>query len=347
MPAATPRQTMTVLSRGSSDRLRPLAAAAVLLLGSVSFGLTPSRAEDPSGDPIGILLAAGDITGCKQTGSKHAEMAAQIQKEIADAKGLPVGVLVLGDVAYADYKGSKPVPGTYQSCFETFTKTWGVHKDQLFPVPGNHDYSDDVPKAAKKPTPAKLYKEYFAGRIAELKTAGGGDSKDNKLSFATRFPGKDDWLLAGIDRYDGDAEPAKRLAKQLAASPARCVLVFTHPFYVSSGDHGGGDGPSSRMAQIMSVLYDKGATMLVAGHDHSLEQFPKVDGTGKPDGAKGVRSFVVGTGGATLYPEYTKHPLSEHFANKSRGFLKLILHRDGYKWSFVQVAGSETCNRKP
>lgn len=354
MPAATHSQSMTVLSRDSSDRLRPLAAAAALL-GSVTFGLTPSRAEDPSGDPIGILLAAGDITGCRQTGSKHAEMAAQIQKEIADAKGLPVGVLVLGDVAYADYKGGKPVPGTYQSCFKTFTDTWGVHKDHLFPVPGNHDYSDDVPKAAKKPTPAKLYKEYFAGRIADLKTAGGGDPKDNKLSFATRFPGKDDWLLAGINRYGGDVDAKKWLTEKLAASAPRCVLVFTHPFYVSSGDHGMGQAASDTMARIMSVLYDKGATVLVAGHDHSLEQFPKVDGTGKPDGAKGVRSFVAGTGGANLYPEYTKHKLSEQFANKSHGFLKLILYRDGYKWSFVQVdgpavpsvAGSETCNRKP
>ncbi|MEA2818893.1 MAG: acid phosphatase type 7 [Bradyrhizobium sp.] len=360
MPAATPRQTMTVLSRGSSDRLRPLAAAAVLL-GSVTFGLTPGRAEDPSGDPIGILLAAGDITGCKQTGSKHAEMATQIQKEIEAANGLPVGVLTLGDVAYADYvynkekKEKEPVPGTYEPCFESFKATWGVHKDHLFPVPGNHDYSDDIPMT-KKPTPAKLYREYFAERILELKKASGNpvNPNDKRLSFATRFPDKDGWLLAGMNSYGSEIEPKKWLAEQLAASTPRCVLVFTHPFVISSGEHGKGKASKS-MANIMPVLYNRGATVLVTGHDHSLEQFAKINGSGKRDDAKGVRSFVVGTGGATLYTTYIKNSLSEHFADESRGFLKLILYRDGYKWSFVQVdgpavpsvAGSETCNRKP
>lgn len=331
-------------------------AAAVLL--SVTFGLTPSRAQDPSGDPIGILLAAGDIAGCKQTASNYIEMAKQIQQEIEAADKLPLGILVLGDLAYADAKHHKPVPGTYQACFESFKATWGAYKDRLFPVPGNHDYADDIPNGKKAPTPARLYREYFAGRILDLKKASGDavDPNDKKLNFVTRFPGKDGWLLAGIDRHDGGADTTINwLAKQLAASPARCVLVFTHPFYISSGDHGGGGDPSPTMSRLMRMLYNKGATVLVAAHDHSLEQFPKVDGTGKPDGAKGVRSFVVGTGGANLDAQFTKHKFSEQFANKSHGFLKLILYRDGYKWSFVQVdgppvtsvAGSETCNRKP
>jgi hypothetical protein len=78
-------------------------------------------------------------------------MAAQIQKEIDATEGLPVGILALGDLAYADYAKKKPVPGTYGSCFESFEATWGVHKDRIFPVPGNHDYSDDIP-INNKPT---------------------------------------------------------------------------------------------------------------------------------------------------------------------------------------------------
>jgi hypothetical protein len=357
MSVAAHRQTVTTLSPRSNRHLR-LPPAGMLLFAAVTFAaVTASRAETPSGDPIGILLAAGDITGCKQKGSKHAEVAARIQKEIDDAKGLPVGILALGDLAYANYKNTKPVPGTYAPCFESFKATWGVHKDRLFPVPGNHDYSDDIPKTAKKPTPVKLYREYFADRILDLKKASGNpvDPNDKRLSFATRFPDKDGWLLAGINSDGEDAGRKKWLKEQLKASTPRCVLVFTHHFYVSSGDHGGGKAASEAMAAIMPVLYDQGATVLVAGHDHSLEQFPKVNGAGTRDEEKGVRSFVVGTGGANLYPEYTKHPLSEHFANKSRGFLKLTLYNDGYSWSFVSVdgpavelpVGKETCNRKP
>lgn len=362
MSVASHGQTETALSPHSNLHLRPLPVG-ILLFAALTFaGLAASRAEAQSGEPIGILLAAGDITGCKQTGSKHAEMALRIQKEVEAANGLPVGVLVLGDIAYAHYvydkeeKKNKPVPGTYEPCFESFKATWGVHKGRLFPVPGNHDYSDDIPKSAKKPTPAKLYKEYFAERILDLKKASGNavDPKDKRLSFVTRFPDKEGWLLAGMNYYGSDIAPKKWLAEQLSASAPRCVLVFTHPFFISSGGHGKGKA-SKLTAPIMPVLYDRGATVLVTAHDHSLEQFPKVDGTGKQENAKGVRSFVVGTGGAKLYNAYTKHPLSEYFANKSRGFLKLTLYRDGYKWSFISVdgpaielpIGEETCNRKP
>jgi hypothetical protein len=342
-------------------RLRGFPGGLVLLLALAFVGVGACRAEAPSGEPIGILLAAGDIAGCIQTGSKHVEVAAQIQKEIDMAKGLPVGILALGDLAYADYvydkkeKKKKPVPGTYGKCFDSFKASWGAYKDRLFPVPGNHDYSDDIP-APHKPTPAKLYREYFAERIAELKKASGSASgaNDKTLSFVTHFPDKDGWLLAALNLYGGDVDRKKWTSAQLAASTARCVLLFTHVFFASSGEHGGGKA-SALMAPVVQALSQQGATVLLAGHDHDLEQFPKVGGSGKADTAKGVRSFVVGTGGATLYSTYVKHPLSELFANKSRGLLKLTLYRDGYKWSFVSVdgppvtlpVGEETCNRKP
>jgi acid phosphatase type 7 len=328
----------------------------------ISGELGTSEANAQTGEPIGVLLAAGDITGCKQTGSKHAELANRVQKEIDAANGLPVGILVLGDVAYAHYakdkkeNRKKPLPGTYHSCFEIFKTTWGVYKDRLLPVPGNHDYTDDIPETAKKPTAAKLYKEYFADRIADLKRASGGavDPNDKRLSFATPFPNAEGWLLVGMNFYGSEFEPKKWLANQLSSSSPRCVLVFTHPFYISSGEHGKGKAYEP-MARVLPVLYDRGATVLVTAHDHSLEQFPKVDGSGVREDSKGIRSFVVGTGGATLYTTFTKHPLSEQFSNKSRGFLKLTLYRDGYQWSFISVdgpvvdlpVGQEACNRKP
>jgi hypothetical protein len=349
------------VAASASRRLRLLWIGMAFLATLVFAGFYAGRTEAQSGDPIGILLAAGDIAGCHQSTDKHAEMAAQIQKEIDAAGSLPVGILVLGDVAYAARVDEKVVPGTYQPCFESFKASWGAHKERLFPVPGNHDYSDDIPagKPAKKTNVrARMYKEFFSDRILDLKKASGNpvDPADKGLSFATRFPAgqSDGWLLVGMNFYGSEIEPKPWLAKQLAAPAPRCALVFTHPFYASSGDHGGGKN-YDKMARLMPVLHQQGATVLVSGHDHVLEQFVKLDGTGKPDAAKGVRSFVVGTGGANLYPEFTKHPHSEYFSNKSRGFLKLTLYRDGYKWSFVAVdgpkvdlpVGGETCNRKP
>jgi hypothetical protein len=349
------RQVVSALLAHARHCLRAFPVGTLLLSALTFGGLTASRAQSPSRGPIGILLAAGDITACHQTGSKHAETAAQIQKEIDAAKGLPIGILALGDLAYANSAWKNPVPGTYGRCFDRFEATWGVHKDRLFPVPGNHEYSDDFP-ANGKLTPAKRYKDYFADRILDLKKASGNapGPKDGTLSFSTLFPDNEGWLLAGLNFYGGDVDPKQWLVEQLSASTARCVLVFTHPFFMSSGAHGKGQA-SETMAQIMPILYAQGATVLVTAHDHDLEQFPKVNGTGARDEAKGVRSFVVGTGGAKLYSTHIKHPLSELFANTSRGFLKLTLYHGGYKWSFVAVdgpavelpVGEETCNRKP
>ncbi|WP_298244067.1 metallophosphoesterase [uncultured Bradyrhizobium sp.] len=348
------RQIADVLSNPARPCNRALLIG-WLLPTLTALGLTVCRADSPSGEPIAILLAAGDITGCHQTGDKHAAMAGQIQKEIEAAKDIPLGILALGDLAYADYKHQKPQAGTYASCFNSFVATWGAYKNRIFPVPGNHDYSDDI-TSAKKLTPVKHYREYFGQRIAELKSGAGSPSEADakRLSFVTRFPNSEGWLLAGLNFYGSDVDPKKWLKEKLSASTARCVLVFTHPFFASSGEHGKGKAYQP-IAQLMPILYEQGATVLVSGHDHHLEQFPKIDGKGKVDAGKGVRSFVVGTGGATLYPTYVKHPLSERFANKSRGFLKLILYRDGYKWSFVAVdgpqvelpVGEESCNRKP
>lgn len=348
------RPIAVALSDCARHPARKCPASVWLVLALTFAGQAVCRADSPSGQPIGIILAAGDITGCHQTGNKHAEIAAQIKREIDAANGLPVGILALGDLAYAKYKNQKPVPGTYGPCFESFVQTWGAHKDRILPVPGNHDYSDDIAVDGKA-TPAKHYRAYFGPRISELKRASGIPStpEDKKLSFSTRFPGGEDWLLAGLNFYGGDVDRRRWLAEQLSSSTARCVLVFSHPFFASSGEHGKGKAYEP-IAQLMPILYEQGASILVSGHDHHLEQFPKVDGKGRVDASKGVRSFVVGTGGATLYSTYIKHPLSERFANKSRGFLKLILYRDGYKWSFVAVdgpqvelpVGEESCNRK-
>src|SRR4051794_39877732 len=118
-------QTVTSRSPHGMRYIRALPMAILLLAALILTKLTIARAEAQTGEPIGILLAAGDIAGCRQTGSKHAEVAARFQKEIDLVQPLPVGILALGDLAYAHYARDKktkkkaPVPGTYAECFES------------------------------------------------------------------------------------------------------------------------------------------------------------------------------------------------------------------------------------
>ena len=58
------------------------------------------------------------------------------------------------------------------------------------------------------------------------------------------------------------------------------------------------------------------------------------------DPAKGIREFVVGTGGRMLYPTGTLQPNSEKRITDVWGVLKLTLGDGSYTWDFVPAAGA-------
>jgi hypothetical protein len=79
---------------------------------------------------------------------------------------------------------------------------------------------------------------------------------------------------------------------------------------------------------------------VVSGHDHTYERFAPQTPVGKVDASRGLREFVVGTGGAGLYAWATIAANSEVRNNTTRGVLKLTLYVDRYEWQFVPVAGA-------
>jgi hypothetical protein len=57
------------------------------------------------------------------------------------------------------------------------------------------------------------------------------------------------------------------------------------------------------------------------------------------DTARGIREFVVGTGGTYLRPFATIKPNSQSRNATAHGVLKLTLLSSSYEWTFVPVAG--------
>lgn len=322
------------------------AVTAVLLVANA-----PGRAQ--TGDAIGIILAAGDIVGCFQNDRKYKEVADLITAEVKAAK-VPVAVLALGDLAYSNSekikntKKRKFVAPFYADCFKEFETSWGMHKEIMYPVPGNHEYSDD-------PTKAGVFKTYFGDRLktlgADFRKNQNDPKDDDGLFYSARFPAPDGWQIFGLN-MDAPGKSAKRqqdwFALQVSNSTPRCVLAFAHHFFTSSGDHGRDMAGmmEERMARFFKMMHHGAATVLLAGHDHDFEQFDRQDPKGKPSKA-GVRSFVVGTGGASLYTiskgaDYKlgkQHKSSQIFRDRTRGLLKLVLYADGYTWSFLNVDG--------
>lgn len=222
--------------------------------------------------------------------------------------GIGGTVFTLGDNAYPS--GTRD---EFRNCYEP---SWGRHKGRTRPVPGNHDYGS---------LNAAPYYEYFG--------ANAGPAGLGYYSFDLGA-----WhivaLNSNIATGAGSAQAAW-LAADLAASGARCTLaMWHHPLFTS-----GPNGNNGYMRELYRMLYDAGAEIVLVGHDHMYERFAPQGPDGQLDAARGMRQFVVGTGGVPLYDFRAPQPNSE-VRIRAHGVMKLTLFGDRYDWEFLPVSGA-------
>jgi hypothetical protein len=138
------------------------------------------------------------------------------------------------------------------------------------------------------------------------------------------------------------------LKQDLASHSNRCTLsYFHHPRFSSGSEHGN----DLRMQPIWEALYAGNADVVVNGHDHDYERFAPQDPSGTADPQRGIREFVVGTGGASLRDFGAIQNNSEQRSFGAHGVLKLTLNPTSYEWRFVPVegktltdSGSDSCH---
>jgi acid phosphatase type 7 len=241
-----------------------------------------------------------------------AELTAQLIEQ------LPGTVLALGDLAY-----EKGTPKEFRDCYHP---TWGRFKERTYPAPGNHEYESE----------AVGYFQYWGKR-----------ARPKGKSYYSFDLGT--WHIIALDsnlKRRAAAEQEAWLRRDLAATKARCILGFWHHSTFSSGWH----GPNSATLPLFRILYEGGASIVLAGHDHHYERFAPQDADAKLDEARGIRSFVVGTGGAKMYPVMFRRPNSATYHTGAWGVVQLTLGDDRYDWEFVpaettlfQDKGSGVC----
>jgi hypothetical protein len=126
------------------------------------------------------------------------------------------------------------------------------------------------------------------------------------------------------------------LRTTLAHNRTRCTLAYWHHPRFSSGLHGDDTG----VTPFWQALYAYGADVVLNGHDHVYERFAPQTPSGRLDRRRGIREFVVGTGGRSLYPFVGSAPNTEARNDTTYGVLRLQLGATGYSWRFVGVPGS-------
>ncbi|HUR19116.1 MAG TPA: metallophosphoesterase [Acidimicrobiales bacterium] len=250
-----------------------------------------------------IVLAAGDIAGCDTQGD-------DATAALLDANDGTV--VTLGDNAYER--------GSAEDFRECYGPTWGRHRARTRPAAGNHDYGNGR---------AGAYYEYFG--------AAAGDRGKGWYSFDAGS-----WHVVALNSncaIVGGCGPGSQqerwLRADLAAHPRSCTLAYWHHARFSSGLHGSNDVTDG----LWKALFEAGADVVLTGHDHDYERFTPLDAGGRPV-ANGIRQFVVGTGGRSLYP--FSRPVAGSQVRHSAGYgvLRLSLGQHGYDWRFLPVAGS-------
>ena len=157
----------------------------------------------------------------------------------------------------------------------------GRHKPRTKPTPGNHEYN------AGSAAGAPGYFGYFG--------AAAGDPTKGYYSYDLGA-----WHLIVINNYVDMAAGSPQeqwLRADLAAHPER-----VHPRLLARAAlQPGGNGSAVRTQPMWQALYDYGADVILNGHDHDYERFAPQTPTGVRDNVNGIREFVVGTGGNSLY----------------------------------------------
>jgi len=266
-------------------------------------------------DPV--LVGAGDIANCSRSQD-------EATAKLLDA--IPGTVFTAGDNVYTHASAKE-----FTDCYGP---TWGRAKSRTKPAPGDEDYET---------AGAKGYLAYFGSRAAPA----------GKTYYSYSIGA---WHAVVLDTDCSDvggcgatSPQALWLKADLAANPTACTIaIFHHPRFSSAQSK-----PDGRSVTFWQILYSYGADVIVSGHRHQYERFAPQTSTGAAS-SKGIREFVVGTGGAALVGFSTVAPNSEVRNSSTYGVLKLTLHASSYDFAFIPIAGqsfrdsgSANCHGKP
>ena len=245
------------------------------------------------------LLAAGDVADCNSTGDSATAAL------LAQNSGT---VAALGDLAYES--------GTATEFANCYQPTWGAHKARTKPVPGNHEYNTSG---------AGPYYDYFG--------AAAGTRGQGYYSYDVGA-----WHVVALNseaNFGSTSTQLTWLRNDLAANTKNCTLAYWHKPRFTAGNY----SDFTAYQPFWQALYDANAEVVLAGHDHNYQRYRPMTPTGAADTTRGIREFVVGTGGRGHYGLRTDSR-REAGNDTAFGVLKLTLRGGGYDWNFLPVSGA-------
>ena len=284
------------------------AVAALVVLGSYQ-----SRSAQAQTTTSAVVVGAGDIASCTSNGDTATA------RLLANISGT---VLALGDNAYGEGSAAQ-----FNNCYHP---TWGRFKARTQPVVGNHEYRTNG---------AAGYFNYFGAKAGP---AGKGYYSYNRGAWhIIALNSECKYWATGFKDGPSQCSSQKQadmiawLKADLANNPTACTLAYFHQPRFSSGQ----GGNALETQKIWKALYAADADVVLSGHDHIYERFAPQTPSGQLDTARGIREFVVGSGGVNHGRFNTIKPNSQVRNATAFGVLKLTLSPGSYSWKFLPQAG--------
>jgi acid phosphatase type 7 len=276
------------------------------------LGLLPATqlpAVESLAESTAVIAAAGDIA-CAPTDQRnpchHRETSDLVLSDptITD-------VLVLGDNQYEQ--------GSLADYLAAYDPTWGRFKAKTHPVPGNHEYG----------TPnAQGYRDYFG-------------FPSDPLWYSYNLG---DWHVVALDsncamltgKCTARSPQGQFLKQDLAGDNHLCELLYWHhPRFTSYRRPMPTKG-------FWKIAYDNGVDIILNAHGHAYERFAPQTPEGVSDPVRGIRQFVVGTGGKDFDVPCCPRANLEVTNNTTFGILRMTLSSSTYDWQFVPDLTSGT-----
>jgi hypothetical protein len=305
-PEPTTPSSASASSQASGSVSGPGASGEAIVAEGDQRQEKPKVSVSSPGASSEVVVAAGDIAACDSSGD---EATAKL------LSGRGGTVLTLGDAAYP--RGSVK---NFNDCYEP---SWGRFKGRTKPVPGNHEYE------TKR---ARGYFDYF-GDVA-------GEPGQGYYSYDLA-----EWHLLALNsncqEVGGCADGSPQLGwlrEDLATNnDVECTLAYFHYPLFTSGKKRRPGFPEVK--PLWEALYAAGADVVLSAHDHNYQRFAPQNPEGEADRNRGIRQFVVGTGGANLYAIANPIGGVEVYNDETNGVLKLTLRSKSYAWRFISAEG--------
>jgi hypothetical protein len=251
-----------------------------------------------------VLVAAGDIACAPGRTPSATQCQHEATADLVESLA-PNAVALLGDLQYEQ--------GEKKNFDAVYRPTWGRFLERSHPAPGNHEYAG-----------GRADGYYATFGVTAEGTDGRGWYNYDLAGWHIVVLNS---VCSAIGGCGEGSEQLTWLRADLAAHARPCILAYWHHPRWSSGLHGSDPG----YEPFWQALAAAGADAVLSGHDHHYERFA-------PNA--GIRQFVVGTGGKTLYPVLGREAGSEVVITDVFGVLALTLRDDGYDWRFVPIPGS-------